>query len=341
MSARVFAAASLASRIARSAVSGGRGEHLPRLIARRRFQLGRLHVDPVGLCLGARDGHPCRRRLASASTVGLRRLTDPVGLLARPLDDLGASASAAAVRLRAARSPSAIRSWTRLSVSARSCSAASSAAPMISATRSVASGRARSSHDGRARGSGPAIKAPPGILIARGRPGDTTTREIESRWQELWARERTWEVGETSPTGPSEKSYVLEMLPYPSGEPHIGHLKNYALGDAIAHFHRRTGAGPAPDGLRRVRSAGREPRHPYRRASAQVDRELDRRLPARVPLVGDLDRLVTRARNPRARVLPLDPVDLPSTLRTRSRLPQGGRGQVVPERRDRCWRTSR
>jgi leucyl-tRNA synthetase len=31
------------------------------------------------------------------------------------------------------------------------------------------------------------------------------------------------------------------MLPYPSGEPHIGHLKNYALGDAIAHFHRRTG----------------------------------------------------------------------------------------------------
>jgi leucyl-tRNA synthetase len=38
-----------------------------------------------------------------------------------------------------------------------------------------------------------------------------------------------------------KKSYVLEMLPYPSGEPHIGHLKNYALGDAIAHFHRRTG----------------------------------------------------------------------------------------------------
>jgi len=31
------------------------------------------------------------------------------------------------------------------------------------------------------------------------------------------------------------------MLPYPSGEPHIGHLKNYSIGDAIAHFHRRTG----------------------------------------------------------------------------------------------------
>jgi leucyl-tRNA synthetase len=73
-------------------------------------------------------------------------------------------------------------------------------------------------------------------------------RQIEPKWQETWARERTWEVsndpGERARGGrggPSEKSYVLEMLPYPSGEPHIGHLKNYALGDAIAHFHRRTG----------------------------------------------------------------------------------------------------
>jgi leucyl-tRNA synthetase len=69
--------------------------------------------------------------------------------------------------------------------------------------------------------------------------------EIEPRWQELWRRERTWEVSndsiaERGAPGP-EKSYVLEMLPYPSGEPHIGHLKNYALGDAIAHFHRRIG----------------------------------------------------------------------------------------------------
>ncbi len=37
------------------------------------------------------------------------------------------------------------------------------------------------------------------------------------------------------------KSYVLEMLPYPSGEPHVGHLKTYSVGDAIAHFRRRHG----------------------------------------------------------------------------------------------------
>ena len=69
---------------------------------------------------------------------------------------------------------------------------------------------------------------------------------IEPKWQDLWEREGTWEVtnepDERTGRGlVQEKAYVLEMLPYPSGEPHVGHLKNYALGDAIAHFHRRTG----------------------------------------------------------------------------------------------------
>jgi leucyl-tRNA synthetase len=80
--------------------------------------------------------------------------------------------------------------------------------------------------------------------------------EIEQRWQALWASERTWEVSndlgadrhadgrpEHASAGAQPfNSYVLEMLPYPSGEPHIGHLKCYSVGDAIAHFHRRLGA---------------------------------------------------------------------------------------------------
>jgi leucyl-tRNA synthetase len=68
--------------------------------------------------------------------------------------------------------------------------------------------------------------------------------EIERRWQEVWASERTWEVPNPGDAGFEEtrpKAYVLEMLPYPSGDPHVGHLKNYALGDAIAHFRRRHG----------------------------------------------------------------------------------------------------
>jgi leucyl-tRNA synthetase len=65
-------------------------------------------------------------------------------------------------------------------------------------------------------------------------------RAIEARWQDVWARERTWEVSNDE-AGEAPSSYVLEMLPYPSGEPHMGHLKCYSIGDAIAHFRRRTG----------------------------------------------------------------------------------------------------
>ncbi len=64
--------------------------------------------------------------------------------------------------------------------------------------------------------------------------------QIEAKWQEVWARERTWEVS-NSEAAEADTRYVLEMLPYPSGEPHIGHLKVYSVGDAIAHFQRRNG----------------------------------------------------------------------------------------------------
>jgi leucyl-tRNA synthetase len=69
-------------------------------------------------------------------------------------------------------------------------------------------------------------------------------REIEEKWQQVWAEEKTWEVPNPGQPGFDEskaKAYVLEMLPYPSGEPHVGHLKCYAVGDAIAHFRRRQG----------------------------------------------------------------------------------------------------
>jgi leucyl-tRNA synthetase len=67
---------------------------------------------------------------------------------------------------------------------------------------------------------------------------------IERRWQQVWTDERTWEVPNPGDVGFDDskpKAYVLEMLPYPSGDPHVGHLKCYALGDAIAHFRRRHG----------------------------------------------------------------------------------------------------
>ncbi len=62
---------------------------------------------------------------------------------------------------------------------------------------------------------------------------------IEPKWQALWRDESTWHV--TNKPDDRPKSYVLEMLPYPSGEPHMGHLKVYSVGDALAHFRRRNG----------------------------------------------------------------------------------------------------
>jgi leucyl-tRNA synthetase len=64
-------------------------------------------------------------------------------------------------------------------------------------------------------------------------------KAIEPKWQRVWADEHTWEVSNEPDERP--KAYVLEMLPYPSGEPHIGHLKTYSVGDAVAHFWRRGG----------------------------------------------------------------------------------------------------
>ncbi len=67
---------------------------------------------------------------------------------------------------------------------------------------------------------------------------------IEAKWQAVWEDEQAFVVpnparGETAEEG--HKTYVLEMLPYPSGELHMGHVKNYTLGDVVTHVRRRRG----------------------------------------------------------------------------------------------------
>src|SRR4051794_721040 len=67
---------------------------------------------------------------------------------------------------------------------------------------------------------------------------------IETKWQRVWEDERAFEVPNPDPSELDEhrkRTYVLEMLPYPSGELHMGHVKNYTLGDVVAHFRRRQG----------------------------------------------------------------------------------------------------
>jgi leucyl-tRNA synthetase len=65
---------------------------------------------------------------------------------------------------------------------------------------------------------------------------------IEAKWQRVWADERAFSVPNPDPRAAAErKTYVLEMLPYPSGELHMGHVRNYMLGEVVSHFRRRMG----------------------------------------------------------------------------------------------------
>ncbi len=63
-------------------------------------------------------------------------------------------------------------------------------------------------------------------------------RETERKWQEIWAARRTFAVTEDAAR---PKYYVLEMFPYPSGRLHIGHMRNYTIGDVVARFKRAQG----------------------------------------------------------------------------------------------------
>jgi leucyl-tRNA synthetase len=62
--------------------------------------------------------------------------------------------------------------------------------------------------------------------------------QIENKWQQHW---RETGVFEAKTDDPREKFYCLEMLPYPSGFLHMGHVRNYAIGDALAWFKRLQG----------------------------------------------------------------------------------------------------
>jgi leucyl-tRNA synthetase len=100
-------------------------------------------------------------------------------------------------------------------------------------------------------------------------------QRIEAKWQQRWEAEKLFEA---EPAADSEKYYVLEMLPYPSGDIHMGHVRNYSIGDALARYMWMKGynvlhpIGWDAFGLPAENAAIKRQRHPSEFTFAYIDR---------------------------------------------------------------------
>ncbi|HXY62037.1 MAG TPA: leucine--tRNA ligase, partial [Nitrospirota bacterium] len=120
-------------------------------------------------------------------------------------------------------------------------------------------------------------------------------KKVEERWQHFWSEQKTFKVREDAS---KPKYYCLEMFPYPSGRIHMGHVRNYAIGDVISRYKRMNGfnvlhpMGWDSFGLPAENAAIKHGIHPSKWTMENIVFMRDRQL-KRIGLSYDWDREVT------------------------------------------------
>ncbi|GAB1400696.1 hypothetical protein MASR1M66_21510 [Aminivibrio sp.] len=170
-------------------------------------------------------------------------------------------------------------------------------------------------------------------------------KDIEEKWQKAWEDQACFRTRETRD---GRKYYVLEMFPYPSGRIHMGHVRNYSIGDVVARYKRMQGfdvfhpMGWDAFGLPAENAAIKNNTHPAKWTYENI--AYMRSQLKRLGYSYDWEREIATCHQ----VLPLRTGVLPQVPRKGPGLPQEGPGQLVPElphgpgqragRGGLCWR---
>ena len=172
--------------------------------------------------------------------------------------------------------------------------------------------------------------------------------EIETKWQARWDADPKLYAAEAHNSG-KPKYYCLEMLPYPSGQLHMGHVRNYSIGDVLARYMWMRGYNVLhPMGWDAFGLPAENAAHQEQHAAARVDAKNIAAMKKQMRRIGLSYDWADRSHDLPAGLLPLEPVVLPEDVRERACVPQKSKVNWCPECQTvlaneqvingRCWR---